>query len=36
VPPRAGVVIGIDLAEDNQAIAMIDHDVRCWPAGQSG
>ncbi len=28
VPPRAGAVIGIDLAEDSQAIAMIDHDVR--------
>ena len=28
VPPRDGAVIGIDLAEDSQAIAMIDHDVR--------
>jgi hypothetical protein len=36
VPPRDGAVIGIDLAEDSQAIAMIDHDVRVPPAGQSG
>ena len=28
MPPRDGAVIGIDLAEDSQAIAMIDHDVR--------
>lgn len=28
VQPRDGAVIGIDLAEDSQAIAMIDHDVR--------
>jgi hypothetical protein len=28
VPQRDGAVIGIDLAEDSQAIAMIDHDVR--------
>jgi transposase len=26
--PRGGVVIGIDLAEDKQALAVIDHDVR--------
>jgi transposase len=26
--PRDGAVIGIDLAEDKQAIAMVDHDVR--------
>ena len=26
--PRDGVVIGIDLAEDKQAIAVVDHDVR--------
>jgi hypothetical protein len=26
--PRDGAVIGIDLAEDKQAIAEIDHDVR--------
>ena len=26
--PRGGAVIGIDLAEDKQAIAVIDHDVR--------
>ena len=26
--PREGAVIGIDLAEDKQAIAVIDHDVR--------
>ena len=26
--PRDGAVIGIDLAEDKQAIAVIDHDVR--------
>ena len=26
--PRAGAVIGIDLAEDKQAIAVVDHDVR--------
>ena len=26
--PRDGVVIGIDLAEDKQALAVIDHDVR--------
>ena len=37
VPPGDGAVIGIDLAEDSQAIAMIDHDVRVrWPAGQCG
>jgi hypothetical protein len=36
VPPRAGAVIGTDLAEDSQAIAMIDHDVRVLAAGQSG
>ena len=28
VLPRDGVVIGIDLAEDKQAIAVMDHDVR--------
>ena len=28
MPPRDGAVIRIDLAEDSQAIAMIDHDVR--------
>jgi len=28
VLPRDGAVIGIDLAEDKQAIAVIDHDVR--------
>lgn len=28
VLPRGGAVIGIDLAEDKQAIAVIDHDVR--------
>ena len=26
--PRDGAVVGIDLAEDKQAIAVIDHDVR--------
>ena len=26
--PRDGVVVGIDLAEDKQALAVIDHDVR--------
>ena len=26
--PRDGAVIGIDLAEDKQAVAVIDHDVR--------
>jgi transposase len=26
--PRAGAVIGIDLAEDKQAVAVVDHDVR--------
>ena len=26
--PRGGAVIGIDLAEDKQAIAVVDHDVR--------
>jgi transposase len=26
--PRDGAVIGIDLGEDKQAIAVIDHDVR--------
>jgi transposase len=26
--PRDGAVIGIDLREDEQAIAVIDHDVR--------
>jgi hypothetical protein len=26
--PRHGAVIGIDLAEDKQALAVIDHDVR--------
>jgi len=28
VLPRDGTVIGIDLAEDKQAIAVIDHEVR--------
>ena len=28
VLPRDGAVIGIDLAEEKQAIAVIDHDVR--------
>ena len=28
LPPRDGAVVGIDLAEDKQAIAVIDHDVR--------
>ena len=28
VLPRCGAVIGIDLAEEKQAIAVIDHDVR--------
>ena len=28
VLPRDGAVIGIDLAEDKQAIAVVDHDVR--------
>ena len=26
--PRDGAVIGIDLGEDKQALAVIDHDVR--------
>jgi hypothetical protein len=26
--PRDGAVIGIDLAEDKQAVAVVDHDVR--------
>jgi transposase len=26
--PRAGVVVGIDLAEDKRALAVVDHDVR--------
>ena len=26
--PRDGAVVGIDLAEDKQAIAVIEHDVR--------
>src|SRR5258708_27941498 len=26
--PREGAVIGIDLAEDKQALAVVDHDVR--------
>jgi len=26
--PRDGTVIGIDLAEDKQALAVVDHDVR--------
>ena len=26
--PRGGAVVGIDLAEDKQAIAVLDHDVR--------
>ena len=26
--PRDGAVIGIDLAEDRQAIAVIDHDIQ--------
>ena len=26
--PRGGAVVGIDLAEDKQALAVIDHDVR--------
>jgi hypothetical protein len=26
--PRDGAVIGIDLAEDKQALAVVDHDVR--------
>ena len=26
--PRDGVVIGIDLAEEKQAIAVVDHDLR--------
>jgi transposase len=26
--PRDGAVVGIDLAEDKQAIAVVDHDVR--------
>ena len=26
--PRGGAVVGIDLAEDKQAIAVVDHDVR--------
>src|SRR6266853_706861 len=26
--PRDGAVIGIDLAEDKQAIAVVDHDIR--------
>ena len=26
--PRYGAVIGIDLVEDKQALAVIDHDVR--------
>jgi len=28
VLPRDGAVVGIDLAEDKQALAVIDHDVR--------
>jgi transposase len=26
--PRGGAVVGIDLGEDKQALAVIDHDVR--------
>ena len=26
--PRDGVVVGIDLAEDKQTLAVVDHDVR--------
>jgi hypothetical protein len=43
--PRDGAVIGIDLGEDKQAIAVIDHDVRVkafrlggaldWAVGQA-
>jgi transposase len=28
VLPRGGAVIGIDMAEEKQALAVIDHDVR--------
>ncbi len=35
--PRDGAVIGIDLAEDKQAIAVVDHDVRVLgPGGRCG
>jgi hypothetical protein len=33
--PWDGTVIGIDLAEDKQVIAMIDHDARAAGSGQS-
>jgi transposase len=26
--PRGGAVVGIDLGEDKQALALVDHDVR--------
>ena len=26
--PRGGAVVGIDLGEDKQALAVVDHDVR--------
>jgi hypothetical protein len=29
--PRDGAVIGIDLGEEKQAAAVIDHDVRAGP-----
>ena len=32
--PRDGVVVGIDLAEDKQALAVIDHDVRVLAASR--
>ncbi len=31
VLPRDGAVIEIDLAEDRQALAVVDHDVRGQP-----
>jgi transposase len=30
--PRDGAVIGIDLAEDKQALVLIDQMCGCWPA----
>jgi len=34
--PRDGAVIGIDLAEDKQAVAVVDHDVRVLRARRCG
>jgi len=34
--PRDGAVIGIDLGDEKQAVAVVDHDGGCWRVRRCG